>query len=403
MRDSRSIPDQSSVVEAVRSLLPRLGSRAAAAEKARCVPRETMDELHETGFFRWFVPKRYGGFEWMPTAAYEVAIEMGTVCPSTAWVSLLLSVHNQLLAIMDPRAQDKVWGEDPEALVSSSFAPVGSVRSVKGGFELNGHWPFSSGVDHCEWAIVASRIDGEPGREAFFLVSNKQYTINDNWYVAGMKATGSKEVVLDHIFVPEQDSITFQEVNWGNPPGRAVNNVPLYWIPFVPLFTWVVCVHALGPAISVRDDFIRRTTKRIGAYTGDKLRERGLTMARLAEASVEIDSAQLIFKRDFERMEQVAQELRPADLQDFFRIKFDAVYALELSVRALDRLWRASGAHALFEDSPVQRNLRDIHAMSQHGGADFDAALTDYGRFLLDPAAPLRGMMAPADPSRKSA
>lgn len=403
MRDSRSNPDQASVVEAVRSLFPKFASRAAAAEKERCVPRESMDELHKAGFFRWFVPKRYGGFEWMPTDAYRVAIEMGTFCPSTAWVSLLLSVHNHLLAIMDKQAQDKVWGDDPEALVSSSFAPIGNVRSVKGGFELNGHWPFSSGVDHCQWAIVASRIDKEPGREAFFLVSNKQYVINDNWHVAGMKATGSKEVVLDHVFVPERDSITFQAVNWGDPPGRAINNVPLYWIPFVPLFTWVVCVHALGPAISVRNDFIKRTAKRIGAYTGDKLRERGLTMARLAEASAEIDSAELIFKRDFARMEDVAQERRQADLDDFFRIKFDAVYALELSVRALDRLWRASGAHALFEDSSIQRNLRDIHAMSQHGGADIDAALTDYGRFLLDPEGPWLGMMAPKDAAQKSA
>jgi 3-hydroxy-9,10-secoandrosta-1,3,5(10)-triene-9,17-dione monooxygenase len=403
MHDSRSNPDQGSVVESVRSLFPKFASRAAAAEKARCVPRESMDELHEAGFFRWFVPKCYGGFEWMPTAAYEVAIEMGTICPSTAWVSLLLSVHNHLLAIMDKRAQDKVWGDNPEALISSSFAPVGNVRSVKGGFELNGHWPFSSGVDHCQWAIVASRIDGEPGREAFFLVSKEQYVINDNWYVAGMKATGSKEVVLDHVFVPEQDSITFQVVNWGDPPGRAINNVPLYWIPFVPLFTWVVCVHALGPAISVRDSFIKRTAKRIGAYTGDKLSERGLTMARLAEASAEIDSARLIFERDFQRMEEVAQELRPATLEDFFRIKFNAVYALELSVRALDRLWRASGAHALFDDSSVQRNLRDIHAMSQHGGADIDSAMTDYGRFLLDPEGSLRGMMAPTDEPRKSA
>lgn len=393
-------PDQSSVVEAVRSLLPKLASRVEAAERDRCIPRETMDELHQAGFFRWFVPRRYGGFEWLPTAEYEVAIEMGTVCPSTAWVALLLSVHNHLLAQMDPRAQDEVWGPDPETLISSSFAPVGNVRSVKGGFELNGHWPFSSGVDHCKWAIVASRVDGEPGREAFFLVSDKQYVINDNWRVAGMKATGSKEVVLDHAFVPDYHSISFGQVNSEDPPGRSANDVPLYWIPFLPLFTWVVCIHALGPAIAVRDDYVKTTLKRIGAYTGDKLRERTLSMARLAEASAEIDSAQLLFRRDFEEMERVAGERRPMDLRGFFRARFDAVYALELCVRALDRLWRASGAHALFDKSPVQRNLRDIHAMSQHGGADFDAALTDYGRFLLDSQAALNsgmfGVFAPA-------
>ncbi|HZO80421.1 MAG TPA: acyl-CoA dehydrogenase family protein [Candidatus Binataceae bacterium] len=393
MRDAR--PNESSVVEAVRGLFPKLAARVEAAEQARRIPGETMDELHAAGFFRWFVPKRYGGFEWMPTPAYEVAIEMGAVCSSTAWVALLLSVHNHLLAQMDPRAQDDVWGPDPETLISSSFAPVGTVRSVKGGFELTGHWPFSSGVDHCGWAIVASRIDGEPGREAFFLVSNKQYVINDNWYVAGMKATGSKEIVVDHEFVPDYHSVTFREVNADDPPGRSVNSVPLYWIPFLPLFTWVVCVHAFGPALSAREDYRKTTLKRIGAYSGDKLRERTLSMARLAEASAEIDSALLLFKRDFAEMERVARERRRMDPAGFYRTRFDAVYALELCVRAVDRLWRASGAHALFDSSPVQRNLRDIHAMSQHGGADFDAALTDYGRFLLDPEAAPGGIFAP--------
>jgi 3-hydroxy-9,10-secoandrosta-1,3,5(10)-triene-9,17-dione monooxygenase len=385
MSDKWANQDQASVVSAIRMLLPGFAGRISAAEANRCIPPETIEELHETGFFKWFVPKRYGGFEWLPKPVYEVAMEMGAVCASTAWVSLLLSIHNHLLALMDPRAQEDVWGEDPKALVSSSFAPVGNARTVKGGFELNGRWPFSSGVDHCKWAIVSSRIDGQPGREAFFLVSNRQYVINDNWFVAGMKATGSKEMVMEGVFVPEYRCITAHDLNWGNPPGREVNNVPLYWVPFIPLFTWVVCVHALGPAISVRNDYIKATLRRVGAYSGDKLRDRQLSMVRLAEATAEIDSAQLLFARDFDAMEHAASLLRRMDLQEYYRAKFDAVYALELSSRALDRLWRASGAHALFESSSIQRNFRDIHAMSQHGGADIDTAYSDYGRFLLDP------------------
>src|SRR5271166_5493819 len=160
MPDSRINMDQASVISAIRMLAPKFAGRVTAAAANRSISRETIEELHDTGFFRWFIPKRYGGFEWLPKPVYEVAIEMGSLCASTAWVSLLLSVHNHLLAQMDPRAQDEVWGADPKALVSSSFAPVGTVRTVKGGFELDGHWPFSSGVDHCTWAIVASRIDG---------------------------------------------------------------------------------------------------------------------------------------------------------------------------------------------------------------------------------------------------
>ena len=217
------------------------------------------------------------------------------------------------------------------------------------------------------------------------MVSNQQYVINDNWFVSGMKATGSKEMVMEGAFVPEYRCLTAHDLNWGDPVGRKVNNVPLYWVPFIPLFTWVICVHALGPAISVRDEYIKATLRRVGAYTGDKLRDRQLSMARLAESTAEIDAAQLLFARDFDEMEQSAALRRRMDLPGYYRAKFDAVYALELSSRALDRLWRASGAHALFQNSSIQRNFRDVHAMSQHGGADIDSAYSDYGRFLLDP------------------
>lgn len=185
--------------------------------------------------------------------------------------------------------------------------------------------------------------------------------------------------------MPGYRCLTAQELNWGDPPGRKVNNVPLYWIPFIPLFTWVVCVHALGPAISVRQEYIKATLRRVGAYTFDKLRDRQLSMARLAEATAEIDAAQLLFARDFDAMEGCVQSRHAIEPSAYFRIRFDAVYALELCSRALDRLWRASGAHALFEGSSIQRNFRDLHAMSQHGGADIDSALSDYGKFLLDP------------------
>jgi 3-hydroxy-9,10-secoandrosta-1,3,5(10)-triene-9,17-dione monooxygenase len=205
--------DQAEVLAAVRALLPGFAARTRAGEENRCIPRESIEELSKAGFFRWFRPKRYGGFEWLPKRIYELAIEMGTVCPSTAWVSVLVAIHDHLPPLMDPRPQDEVWKENPQSLISSSFAPVGNVCTVSGGFELNGQGPFSSGVDHCNWAIVSSRIDGMPGREAFFLVSNQQFVVNDNWFVARMKANGSKEMVMERVFVPEYRCLTAQQLN----------------------------------------------------------------------------------------------------------------------------------------------------------------------------------------------
>jgi 3-hydroxy-9,10-secoandrosta-1,3,5(10)-triene-9,17-dione monooxygenase len=130
------------------------------------------------------------------------------------------------------------------------------------------------------------------------------------------------------------------------------------------LFTWVICVHAFGPAL--RQEYIKATLRRVSAYNFERLRDRQLAMARLAEATAEIDAAQLLFAPTSMQWKAVPNHGT-------------------LLARTGSALWRASGAHMLFEGSSIQRNFRDLHAMSQHGGADIDNALSDYGKFLLDP------------------
>src|SRR4051794_6356230 len=130
---------------AVRDLLPALRGRVAEAEAQRRVPAESIKELQEAGVLRLLQPARGGGREARPTVFYRAVSLVASACGSTGWVASVLGVHPWHLGLFAAQAQDDVWGEDPDTVISSSYAPVGRATAVDGGFRFSGRWSFSSG------------------------------------------------------------------------------------------------------------------------------------------------------------------------------------------------------------------------------------------------------------------
>lgn len=152
------------VLESVRALLPAIAERARNTDESRQVPEKTIRELVDAGVFRMLQPRRYGGLEGDPVDFYEVVRAISAVCCSTGWVASVLGVHPWQLGLFDRQAQDEVWGEDQDTLVSSAYAPVGRLTPVEGGYRLSGRWSFSSGCGHAAWALLGAL--GSSGRTA---------------------------------------------------------------------------------------------------------------------------------------------------------------------------------------------------------------------------------------------
>jgi len=87
-----------------------------------------------------------------------------------------------------------------------------------------------------------------------------------------------------------------------------------------------------------------------------------------------------------------AKKEETATLRDRARIRRNQAYVAKLSVSAVDRLFDASGGHALFDDNPMQRFHRDVHAASHHFGLAWDIPAEEYGRMRLglEPKNPAR-------------
>ncbi|HZU89072.1 MAG TPA: flavin-dependent monooxygenase [Stellaceae bacterium] len=368
----------------VRALLPALRERAAQAERLRRLPDETLADFQKAGLFRALQPKRYGGYELDPGTFYQAVVEVGTVCGSSAWIFGVIGVHNWHLAIFPPEAQEEVWGEDTSVQLSTSLAPTGTVERAPGGFRLRGRWSFSSGCDFCQWAVLGGLVpSAESGRapEArVFLVPRHDYRIDDNWHVVGLSGTGSKDLVVAGAFVPEYRTHSYEDAFHLRHPGAAVNPAPLYRLPWGLIFPYGITAPAIGVALGALASFREQSGRRLNLRDQSRLVEDPFIQYRLAEAAAEIGAARDRLLQNFAAMMRLARAGEEIPLTDRARYRWDAGKAIDWSVRAVDRLFEASGGRGLFLDNPIQRAWRDVHAMRAHAGNNPERAALVFGR-----------------------
>src|SRR6202048_896675 len=223
--DDTALPDDERVMlERTRALIPRLAERAPAATAARQLPPETIAEYHAAGILRILQPRRFGGMQGRFSLFSRIVEELTYGCASSAWVYAVLAEHQWIIAQYPEAAQIDVWGDDPEAVASSSLAPRAAAKRVAGGWRLSGRSPFFSGCDYAQWAILGAFLGemGDPRHIAYLLAPLAEVEIVDDWQVLGLAGTGSKLLILHDVFVPEHRSVMVSDLFAGTPPGALV-------------------------------------------------------------------------------------------------------------------------------------------------------------------------------------
>jgi resorcinol 4-hydroxylase (FADH2) len=387
-------PDSATTAETLiaraRALAPVLRSRAAATEAARRIPPETFADLRAAGLFRIFQPARYGGLDLDLENLVHITYELGQGCGSAAWVYSVVTFHQMHIALFDRRAQDEVWGTNREALSASSYLPAGTATPAAGGFRLNGTWPFASGIDNLEWIIIGARVAGEAGAAPdfrFCLVPKTDLVLDDNWRVMGLCGTGSKNVVLNDVFVPEHRTLRFSAAREANTPGGALHDHPLYRLPFFAIASYCLIGPGLAIAAGALADYIAEMKVREGtgslAGAAAKVSQFVQVQMRVSEASGLIDAARLLVLRDCRESMALIRAGENLPIEARLRNKRDQALAMRFLKDAVQLLTDASGARGQFTDHPIQRAYRDIHAVSCHITLNWDAVMPAYGRHML--------------------
>lgn len=369
----------------LRAVLAPIAERARSAEELRQVPTENIQLLRNATFFRALQPAAYGGLELTVSDYADSIVELASACASTAWACALLANHAHGVALFSREAQEEVWGEDPDMLVSSSVAPLGKWEAAEGGIRLSGRFSWSSGCDHAGWAVLGymgKNSLGQPG-PCFALVPRRDFEIFDDWDTAALRGTGSKTLVVDGAFVPDHRSESLFALNFGLSRGFRSNPAKLFYLPFSPIFSLGFAAVAVGIARRACDVFAAKTAERVRAYTGAKAAESIPAQVRLAESTNQTTCALELLRLDWREMDARAAEEKVPAAEDVLRWRTHQAYAAKLAIEAVDRLMAAAGGSAWFHKHELQRLFRDVHITGAHAQTDWDIAAQTFGRHLL--------------------
>lgn len=356
--------------ESARAMVPHIKARQQETARLGRLPDDTINELQNNGFFRIMQPKRWGGYEMEPHHFFDVQMTLAEGCMSTAWVLGVVAIHNWQLGLFDERAQKDVWGVNDATLISSSYMPVGKVTRIDGGFRLSGRWGFSSGSLHCEWAFLGAMVPpaqpGEAPDYRTFLVPRCDYQIVQNWDVSGLEGTGSNDIIVDDVFVPEYR--THRSLDGFNcqSPGNAVNKSPIFRLPFGQIFVRAVSSSSIGCLQGVVNAFIDVNRNRIGINDGAKVAQEPNVQMAIANASAVIDECKTVMFRNFDIMMDYARQGETPPVQDRIKMRFDASLVAKKCTEAINEMFICCGAMGIFRHHPLNRAWLDINAGRTH-------------------------------------
>jgi resorcinol 4-hydroxylase (FADH2) len=384
------------LLDRARALRPMLMERASATEAGRRVSEDVTRALVEAGLYRLGQPRRFGGYEYGPSELLKLGFEIGRGCGSTGWCAMIANVNAWLASYWPLEAQEEIWGDDADHLVTGTFVPTGQCEPVDGGFRVWGRWPFASNCDNSDWLFVSALLpeaEGQPSSVGWFMVPRADLGIDqDSWHVAGMQGTGSKTLLADHpVFVPAHRVIRFADVERGTTPGRGIAGNVMAGFNFATMGAVTLVAPLLGTAQAALDWYSEAMRVKVKASLKPgapmSVAQSPQAQARAGEAQVRIDAALALLLADLAPLEAQVRAGEDLAVADRVRIRRDIGFAARAAADAVNLLFEGAGAASAALDAPIQRHWRDINAAARHASLDTQAIYALVGQvcFGLDP------------------
>lgn len=345
------------VLDSVRALLPEISARAEEIEDARAVPRDIIERLRSAGVFRRYVPRTHGGEEVWPDEGLDVIEELARADASTAWVAAVGSEGPSFYAYLPPETYDKLYADGPDVIHTGVINATGRARRDGAGYRFSGRWSFASGCATADYVCIQGVLDDGTGAR-FGVVPADQVTIDDTWHVSGLRGTGSNDVVLDDLFVPEEWTGSFAQL-------PTVLRHPLDQRPLLARFGTEFAAVAVGTARGALDDLIEIARKKVAATESNKLAADPVTQHIIGTLLTDWYAARSLLHQ-MARDDQASVGQGPPSQQAMAARRAGLARVGSLAAGVVDGCYTAAGTTALYQSCALQRRLRDVRGVTQH-------------------------------------
>jgi 3-hydroxy-9,10-secoandrosta-1,3,5(10)-triene-9,17-dione monooxygenase len=387
------IPDPAELVRRAAALVPLLRANAQRCHRERRIPQENLDAIRDAGLFKLTLPRRFGGYEVDMRTKVAVLGEIARGCGSTAWVTTLYDDAMFLVSLFPDAVQDEVFA-DPDVHVTATLIPAGRAVRQGDGYSVSGRWPFNSGCLDATYVVEPAIVENDTGipEVALFLMPYADLTIEDDWYVSGLRGTGSNTVSGQGVYVPPERVLNLADVKAGKHQSHANADSRLYRTAAIPYILTSGGATFPGLAHAALELFLERLPARGPvAYTfyGQRA-EAPITHHQVAEATMKIKAADHLTYEAADLVDHKAVTGEPYGPEDGPLVWGLIAFASKLYMEAIEILRGASGASGINENVPIQLVSQDALALATHAVMIPSTGIEHYGRALcgLEPFTP---------------
>lgn len=377
--NAASEPQQTSVLDNVRALLPEIAARAEEMEQARAMPRDLAEKLRSAGVFRRYVPRSHGGDEMWPDEGMTVIEELARADASVAWVAAVGSEGPAFYAYLPPDTYDKIFAGGPDIIHSGVINPTGKAVRDKGGYRFSGRWSFASGSNNADYVCIHGVLEGEQAGGApatrMGVVPAREVNIEDVWHVSGLKGTASNDIVVSDLFIPDEWTGTFAEL-------PQVARHPLDQRPLLARFGSEFAAVAIGIAQAALDDVTDIARNKVPATSRSKLAADPIAQYMVGQLATDLYMARTLLHQ-VARDDQASVPFGPPDNTAMVIRRARLTRAAAVAASVVEGAYSVSGTTGLFESCPLQRRLRDVRAVTQHYMLSARSAFGPVGTAIL--------------------
>jgi alkylation response protein AidB-like acyl-CoA dehydrogenase len=367
-------PDDSSVLHATIGLTEQIRAASEEIEAGRRIPPSIAAAMKDAGVFGMAMPHAWGGPELDPLTQIRVIEALAMADGSVGWCAMIGCDSGYITAFLEQDVAREMY-RDLFAATGAAATTTGKAQRVPGGYRVSGRFPFVSGCHHCEWAWLGCTVfadgvqrfdaNGVPEtRQCFLRLS--QCEILDTWYTTGLCGTGSNDVAVRDVFVPEEHTFSFQD------PQLVKRSGPLYDFPFMFI------AKGPGTALGMARHAIDALTETAGAkparrYTlGERveapkaLRDDVYIQDAIGRAETLLTSARAhTFDVVGDLWTSLLDGRQPTQRQlALFTTLYPHCYGV--CAEAVQLVYKAAGGTAVYQKGPLDRCLRDILTANQH-------------------------------------
>lgn len=353
------------LLEAARAFRPRILAERERIEAGRRLPEDLTRDLARAGLFRMFLPAAYGGLELTPVEAMDIYEELARADASVAWCVWNGNV-NWTTARLSKEVAQTVFA-DPDMILANSTRPSGRAVVVDGGYRVSGRWSLVSGCQLSAWFILMCIVHdhGKPRltssgapESRFMLFPAAACQIVDTWTTGGLRGTGSHDVVVQDVFVPDPHASFFTD--------PLVLPDPQHQFPHTSRVIPGLAAVALGIARSAIDALLDLAADKRHERTNLSLREDRGAQTRLSQAEALLGSARLFLFDIVSRFWDNVMAGREVTSGARAQVRLASWHAVSSAAQAVDLVYLTGGATSLYTTCPLERAFRDVHAITQH-------------------------------------